>query len=200
MTRNLLVGAIAVGALALTAGTAFALSSDDGPTPGAASVTSSLTETTSTSTSEPTSSPSSSAPTSTSDTPTTAPAPAGTLTAADAGRIAVARMGGTAHEIEREVEHGRVEWKVEITARDGNTYDVRIDATSGAITRVDQDTRGGRDDNGTRGTRGTDDNGRNGNDDRGVDDDGGHGNDDRGGDDRGGDDNGGHGGRGGDDD
>lgn len=87
-------------------------------------------------------------------------------------------MGGTVHEIEREVEHGQLEWQVEITARDGNTYDIRIDAQSGAITRVDQDSRGGGDDRGG--------------DDHGDDDRSGHGGDDRGGDD--------HGGHGGDDD
>jgi hypothetical protein len=186
MTRNLLVGAIAVGALAITTGTAFALSSNDGPTSSAPSVTSSLTESTDTSTT-------SGSPTSTSDSPTNTAAPgAGSLSADDASRIAQERLGGTVREVEREVEHGRLEWKVEITARDGNTYDVRIDAQSGAITRIDQDSRGGNDDGvaDDRGTsvQGTDDNGT---DDNGVDDRGGHGSDDAGGDD--------HGGHGGDD-
>jgi hypothetical protein len=199
MTRNLLVGAIAVGALAITTGTAFALSSNDGPTSGAASVTSSLTESTNTSTT-------SGSPTSTSDSPTNTAAPgAGSLSAADAGRIAQERLGGTVRGVEREVEHGRLEWKVAITARDGNSYDVRIDAQSGAITRIDQNSRGGNgvaDDRGTsaQGTdvRGTDDNSTddNGTDDNstvdnGTDDHGGHGSDDTGVDD--------HGGHGGDD-
>ena len=56
-------------------------------------------------------------------------------------------MGGTVHEIEREVEHGRLEWKVEITARDGITYDVRVDAATGDFTRIDQDDKdSGKDD------------------------------------------------------
>lgn len=53
-------------------------------------------------------------------------------------------MGGTVHEVEREVEHGRLEWKVEITARDGITYDVRVDAATGDFTRVDKDDDDGR--------------------------------------------------------
>jgi hypothetical protein len=56
-------------------------------------------------------------------------------------------MGGTVHEIEREVEHGRLEWKVEITARDGITYDVRVEAATGDFTRIDQDDKdSGKDD------------------------------------------------------
>jgi hypothetical protein len=55
-------------------------------------------------------------------------------------------MGGVVHEIEREVEHGRLEWKVEITARDGRTYDVRVDAVTGDVTRIDQDSDDDRDD------------------------------------------------------
>jgi uncharacterized membrane protein YkoI len=165
MTRKLLVGAIAAGALVVTAGTAFALSSDDGTTTPAAQVTTStsddstFTSPTSSSDVTPTSDPTS-VPTDTST-----PVQPGSLTAADASRIATDRFGGTVREVELEFEHGRVEWKVEITAADGLTYDVRVDSSTGAITRVDQDARGGDDD------------------DRGVDDHGGH---DRGGDDHGG--------------
>ncbi len=42
--------------------------------------------------------------------------------------------GGQVTGIEREVEHGRMEWKVDVT-RDGARHDVRVDATSGAVTR-----------------------------------------------------------------
>lgn len=173
MTRKLLVGAIATGALVVTAGTAFALSSNDAPTTPAAQVTTSTSEDTpsptsssdSTPTSEPTSVPTA-VPTDTS-----APVQAGSLTAEDASRIATDRFGGTVREVEREFEHGRAEWKVEITAADGVTYDVRVDSSTGAITRVSQDDRGGDDD------RGIDDHGGH---DRGGDDDGGgrHGGDD----------------------
>lgn len=121
MHRKLLVGAIVAGALTVTAGTAFALSQGDDSPSGAAPAT------TPTSVSTPAST-----------TSTTAPAE---LSADDAARIVRERMGGTVHEIEREIEHGRLEWKVEITARDGVTYDVRVDAATGDFTRVDQDDR-----------------------------------------------------------
>ena len=87
-------------------------------------------------------------------------------------------MGGTVHEIEREVEHGRLEWKVEITARDGITYDVRVDAATGDVTRIDQDDKdSGKDDD--RDDDG-DDRGRHGGDDDGdrYDDHGGDRDDD----------------------
>lgn len=169
MTRKLLVGAIAAGALTVTAGTAFALSPKDAPTRTAAQVTTS--ESTSVLTSESTA------------TPTGTPAAPTALTADDARRIATDRFGGTVREVEREFEHGRVEWKVEITASDGVTYDVRVDASTGAITRVDRDDRGG-DVRGGDVRSGGDDRGgdRHGGDDP-VGDDHGH---DRGGDDHGG--------------
>jgi uncharacterized membrane protein YkoI len=161
MTRKLLVGAIVAGALTVTAGTAFALSQDDQSSSNAApTTTSSPTSLTTAPTTS--SSTSSSAPTSSSSSSGSAPAK---LTADDAARIAQARVGGTVHEVEREVEHGRLEWKVEITAADGVTYDMRIDAVTGDLTRVDQD-----DDRG-------DDHGRHGGDDR-DDDHGRHGGDD----------------------
>lgn len=180
MTRKLLIGAIATGALIVTAGTAFALSSDDrSPTP-AAQVTTSTSESLPTFT---TGSSDSTAPTPTSDptfTDTPTPAQPGSLTAEDASRIATDRFGGTVREVELEFEHGRVEWKVEITAADGVTYDVRVDSSTGEITRVDQDDRRGGDDDGVVDDHGGD---RHGDDDRGGDDHGGH---DRGGDDHGG--------------
>jgi len=174
MTRKLLVGAIAAGALIVTTGTAFALSNSSDDTSVAtpavptfestsSSASSSTTESTSESTSESTFT---SEPTSTSE---STPVAAGSLSAEDASRIVVERVGGTVHEVEREVEHGRVEWKVEVTARDGNTYDIRVDAETGAVTRVDQDARAGDDHQ-----RGRDDHGRGGEDD----DRHGHGGDD----------------------
>lgn len=132
MTRKLLVGAIAAGALALSAGTAFALTGDDGATttPGAAATTTSFTTTSSDASST--------------------PAPAGgTLSADDAVNAVQGQYGGTVHEVEQEWEHGRLEWEVEITAADGITYEVRVDAQTGAVTRVDQDD----DDHGGHGRR-----------------------------------------------
>jgi uncharacterized membrane protein YkoI len=176
MTRKLLVGAIAAGALIVTTGTAFALSNSSDDTsvatpavPTFESTSSSTTDATSESTS--TTEPSSESPFTSEPTPTSesTPAAAGALSAEDASRIVVERVGGTVHEVEREVEHGRVEWKVEVTARDGNTYDIRVNAETGAVTRVDQDARAGDDHQ-----RGRDDRGRGGEDD----DRHGHGGDD----------------------
>jgi hypothetical protein len=81
----------------------------------------------------------------------------------EAASIALAHVGaGRVREIEREFEHGRHEWKVEIV--DGpHEHDVRVDATTGAITRTDRDDNDGRE----RGRR--DDRGSHGRDDRGAD-------------------------------
>jgi hypothetical protein len=85
------------------------------------------------------------------------------------------RLGGTVHEVEREVEHGRLEWKVEITASDGRTYDIRVDAQNGNVTRIDPEDSDDRDDRDDR-----DDDGDDGDDDDDRDDDRGgrHGGDD----------------------
>jgi uncharacterized membrane protein YkoI len=182
MTRNLLVGAVAAAALVVTAGTAFALSSDDTPRTAAQPATTTSTSTV-TSSSDSTS------------TPTSDVVPL--LSPDDAARIANERVPGAVVEIEQEFEHGRVEWKVEIAGTDGVRYDVRVDAETGSITRVDTDGRPTDDRptdhraTGTPATSATDDHGyddhggdRHGDDDRGGDDNpGGH---DRGGDDHGG--------------
>lgn len=72
------------------------------------------------------------------DGPNGAAAP-GELSADQAAGAALAHVGsGRVTEIEREFEHGRREWKVEI--RDGaREHDVRVDAATGAITRTDVD-------------------------------------------------------------
>ncbi|GAB3410740.1 PepSY domain-containing protein [Flindersiella endophytica] len=78
-------------------------------------------------------------------TPTTSTKPMAKpkVSADAAARIAVAKVGGGhVDEIERELEHGRWEWKVEVI-RSGVEYDVRVDAQTGAITRFRAD---GRDD------------------------------------------------------
>lgn len=126
------------------------------------------TETTSDTTS-PTSSPTSSPTTSRTD-PTNA-APAGTpISPREAAAIAVRHVGGgTVTEIEREFEHGRLEWKVEVV-HNGQEVDVRVDSRTGKITRVDRDDR---DD------RGRDDRDDVRYDDRDDDGSSGHGSDDR---------------------
>jgi len=183
MNRKTIVVAAAAGALMVSAGTAWALGGNSDPATTGASSTGVTSTSTPTSSSERTST--------TSESPTTsgtAGVPATRLTADEAARLVKSRLGGgVVHEVEREVEHGRVEWKVEIT-KDGVTYDIRVDSLSGAVTRVDTDDR---DDS----TRGADDR----IDDR-IDDHGGD-RDDRDGDNSGpGSDNSGSGRSGGDDD
>ena len=91
------------------------------------------------------------------------------LTADEAVSRAVAHLGGgTATKVERETEHGRAVWEVDVR-RDSRITEVQVDTATGSVTRVDDDGRDGR-----------------GREDRGGDD--------RGGDDRGGDDRGRHGG------
>ncbi|MGN9907112.1 PepSY domain-containing protein [Phytohabitans sp. LJ34] len=127
--------------------------------------------------------------------------PTSTAPAADAiGRdraidIALATTGGgTVVDTEREFEHGRPTWKIEIV-KGGVEHKVYVDRETGAIVKSDRD-----DDRDDSGRGGDDDSGRGGDDDsgRGGDDDSGRGGDDDSG--RGGDDDRSGKGRGGDDD
>jgi hypothetical protein len=97
--------------------------------------------------------------------------------------------GGWVESIERETEHGRAVWDVDVIVG-GVEHDIDVDRATGAVTRhrVDKSDDSGR-------GRGSDDSGRHGGD-KGGDDSGRHGGDD----DKGGDDHGGrHGGHGSDD-
>jgi Peptidase propeptide and YPEB domain len=102
----------------------------------------------------------------------------------EAAGIALAHVGsGQVTQIEREVENGQPEWKVEITAG-GSQHEVRVNAQTGAITRTDGDNNG--DGNGGSNSGGSD-NGGSGNggtsNHHGSDDNGGsnhHGSDDNG--------------------
>jgi hypothetical protein len=105
-----------------------------------------------------------------------------TITADEAGSRAVVHLGGgTVTKIEGETEHGRAVWEVDVR-RGTRVTEVHVDTTTGAVTRVKDDSRSGddpgRDDRG-RDDRGRDDRGRHGGDDR-SDDHGGRGGDDRG--------------------
>jgi uncharacterized membrane protein YkoI len=93
-----------------------------------ASGSSRVSTTTSSSTAEP--SPALTADPSTSSTPAAA-----TLSADEASAIALQHVGaGRVTGIERELEHGRTQWKVTVT--DGTrTIVVRVDATTAAITQ-----------------------------------------------------------------
>jgi hypothetical protein len=159
MTRTrvlaaLLAGLTLAGLTLVGIGTAASALGSDEPTPAAAPVT--VVAQTSTTT-----------PTSTS---TSTPAAAdAAVTADEAGSRAVARVGGgTVTKVEREVEHGRGVWKVDVR-RDTRVTEVHVDVANGAVTRVEDDGRG---------ARTGDDRGRHGGDDRRGDDHGRHGSDD----------------------
>jgi hypothetical protein len=141
---------------------------------------------------------------------TTGTGDAATVSAEQARAIAVrAAGGGRVTKVERDTEHGRAVWDVEV--RDGAVeHDIDVDRRTGAVLRHEtdrDDDASGRDDRaedrgGDRGDDRSDDRGddRGGRDDRGGDDRGDHrGGHGRGGDDDRGDDHGGRG-RGGDDD
>jgi hypothetical protein len=103
----------------------------------------------------------------------------------DAARTIAIRVagGGYVESIERETEHGRAVWDVDVIVG-GVEHDIDVDRATGEVTR--------------HRTKGSDDD-RNGSDDKGGDDKGG--NSGRGSDDSGkSDDKGGHGGHGSDDD
>jgi hypothetical protein len=97
-----------------------------------------------------------------------------TVTADDARARAVAHLGtGTVTKVEREVEHGRTVWDVDVR-RGSRVVEVHVDAGTGAISRV-EDTAGDR----ARDDRGRDDRGGH----HGADDGAGHDRfDDKGGD------------------
>ena len=149
MTRTRVLAALLAGLTLAGIGTAASALGSDDPTLASAPVT--VVAQTSTTT-----------PTSTS---TSTPAAGDTaVTADEAGSRAVARVGGgTVTKVEREVEHGRTVWKVDVR-RDTRPTEVHVDVANGAVTRVEDDDRGVRtgDD---RGRHGRDGHGRHGSDD-----------------------------------
>jgi len=71
--------------------------------------------------------------------------------AADAARIARSHVGGgTVAGVEREVEHGRTVWEVDVRGATGTTR-VHVDTATGTVTRVDDAGDRGRDDRGRHG-------------------------------------------------
>ncbi|OLF12900.1 hypothetical protein BLA60_06490 [Actinophytocola xinjiangensis] len=139
MNRRTIIVAAAAGVLVVSAGSAIALAANDRSVNAADSLAlqPTVTSSTTTSTTGDTSSTSTS-PTSSSSSSSVTPAGPG-LGPDDAVALVQKRLGGgQVHEVEREHEHGRLEWKVEIT-KDGVTYDIRVDASSGEVTRVETD-------------------------------------------------------------
>jgi ABC-type transport system substrate-binding protein len=128
MTRTRVLAALLAGLTLAGIGTAASALGSDDPTPAAAPVTVVAQTSTTTPTSTPTS------------TSTSTPADFNAaVTADEAGSRAVARVGGgTVTKVEREVEHGRTVWKVDVR-RDTRLTEVHVDVANGAVTRVDDD-------------------------------------------------------------
>jgi hypothetical protein len=122
MTRTRLLAALVAGLALAGAGTAATALADDPASPAALVPARTAADTTSA--------------TVLAGWPTTGP------TADDAGRTAVGHLGGgIVVEVEREVEHGRTAWDVDVR-RGAATTRVHVDAATGAVTRVEP----GRDD------------------------------------------------------
>lgn len=92
-----------------------------------------------------------------------------TLSVEEAAKIATNEVNGKITEVEKEMEHGRLEYKFEIQS-DRGEVDVRVDAETGKITRVkfDDDSRDDRYDDDDNDDDDDDDKGR-GSDDSGID-------------------------------
>ena len=94
----------------------------------------------------------------------------GHITSEQAADIAVKTVNGTVTEIEKELEHGRWQYKVELRTNSGEA-EIRIDAETGEVVRLDDDSKS---DDGANQNR------HNGNDDRDkYDDDDRYNNDDK---------------------
>ncbi len=136
-SRGVLVG----GTLALLASAGTAAGAFTGADDSRTAATSSTTSSSTTATSAPAGTSISVRPSTPTSTPTGDPAG---VTAAEAERTALDRVGGgRVVRTEREPEHGRWEWHVRIEGR-GGRYDIRVDAETGAVTRSDGDDHGGR--------------------------------------------------------
>ncbi|MFE4893739.1 PepSY domain-containing protein [Peribacillus butanolivorans] len=61
------------------------------------------------------------------------------LTEAESKKIALEKVPGTVKDVELEVEDGTVVYGVEVQAKDGSKQDVKIDAKTGEILKVDMD-------------------------------------------------------------
>lgn len=56
----------------------------------------------------------------------------------EAARIATSKVNGEITEVEKEIEHGRLEYKFEVQSSQGEV-DIRLDAVTGKITRIEYD-------------------------------------------------------------
>jgi uncharacterized membrane protein YkoI len=91
-----------------------------------------------------------------------------TISVEEAAKIATNEVNGKITEVEKEMEHGRLEYKFEIQS-DRGEVDIRVDAESGKITRIKfDDSRDDRYDDDDDDNDDDDDKGR-GSDDSGID-------------------------------
>ncbi|MFG2110914.1 PepSY domain-containing protein [Micromonospora chersina] len=72
------------------------------------------------------------------------PGPNGAVDRRQAGTVALTRLGGgRIVEVEAETEHGRPVWSVKV-ARDGLTWEVKVDRADGAVVEVERRAAGAR--------------------------------------------------------
>ncbi|MFG3581684.1 PepSY domain-containing protein [Micromonospora chersina] len=72
------------------------------------------------------------------------PGPTGAVDRRQAGTVALARLGGgRIVEVEAETEHDRPVWSVKV-ARDGITWEVKVDRADGAVVEVERRAAGAR--------------------------------------------------------
>jgi len=90
------------------------------------------------------------------------------ITKEKAKEIAISEVNGTVVKIEQELEHGRMEFKVELNTSTGEA-EVRIDAETGKVVRVERDDDKVRDDD-TKSDDGAHQNRHSGDDDNKADD------------------------------
>ncbi|WP_248892828.1 PepSY domain-containing protein [Bacillus methanolicus] len=61
------------------------------------------------------------------------------ITKEDSIKIALEKVPGTAGDVELENEDGTVVYAVEVKAKDGSKQDVKIDAQSGKVIKIDNE-------------------------------------------------------------
>lgn len=61
------------------------------------------------------------------------------ITEEDSIKIALEKVPGTAEDVELENEDGTVVYAVEVKAKDGSKQDVKIDAQSGKVIKIDNE-------------------------------------------------------------
>ncbi|MBR3119072.1 PepSY domain-containing protein [Oceanobacillus profundus] len=68
------------------------------------------------------------------------------ITVEESKEIALTRVPGTVEEVELEDEDGYLFYEVEVDARDGNEYEILIDAETGDVIAVESEDEDDRDD------------------------------------------------------